>query len=323
MLQANRRGILGMMAAGGAAVVGGSSLLAAGRKPVFFGGARKIGLQMYTLGDAVRKDMDGTFAAVAKIGYTDIEMPELYGKKPAELRTAADRFGLKISSFHVPASAGSGFPGALSLSDDPAKLVDAMGAMGAAYAVVPIVPFPAGFRPKSMATFGDDLRKVMTRDQWKACADLLNEKADKLKPQGVSVGYHNHNVEFAPLDEAKEGETGWDVLVRGTSPKLVHFEVDLGWVAAAGLDVVAFLAKMKGRVQQVHVKDLKASTVANFGIKMDATEVGSGKMDWAKVLPAVKAAGVLHYYVEQEPPFTMPRMDAAAKSYGYLAGLRV
>ena len=72
----------------------------------------------------------------------------------------------------------------------------------------------------------------------------------------------------------------------------------------------------------MHVKDVKASTVTNYALKMDPTEVGSGKQDWVRILPAARKAGVEHFYVEQEPPFTMSRMDAAAKSYAFLAGLR-
>jgi sugar phosphate isomerase/epimerase len=126
-------------------------------------------------------------------------------------------------------------------------------------------------------------------------------------------------VEFV---DAGKG-TGWDVLQAETDPTMVHFEVDLGWVSAAGLDPVEFLHRTKGRVRWIHVKDLKASTAANTALQMDPTEVGSGRMDWKSILPAAKAAGVQHFYVEQEPPFTMPRIDAAAKSFAYLAALKV
>jgi sugar phosphate isomerase/epimerase len=69
------------------------------------------------------------------------------------------------------------------------------------------------------------------------------------------------------------------------------------------------------------VKDIKADTQANFALKMDPTEVGSGKLDWKKLLPAAYAAGVRGFYVEQEPPFARPRIEAAKISYDYLAGV--
>jgi sugar phosphate isomerase/epimerase len=55
---------------------------------------------------------------------------------------------------------------------------------------------------------------------------------------------------------------------------------------------------------------------------MKPAEVGAGVLDWARILPAAYAAGVRHFYVEQEPPFAIPRMEAATRSYGYLAQLK-
>ena len=70
------------------------------------------------------------------------------------------------------------------------------------------------------------------------------------------------------------------------------------------------------------IKDLKASTQPNFALTMDPTEAGTGEQDWAKILPAAEAAGVVHYYVEQEPPFAMPRIESARRSFAYLSELR-
>jgi sugar phosphate isomerase/epimerase len=152
---------------------------------------------------------------------------------------------------------------------------------------------------------------------WKRTAALLNERAAALKPHGISLGYHNHNVEFAPVGKTR----GWDILIRETDKKLVSFEVDIGWIAAAGLDPVPFMGRHAGRIRKVHVKDVQPSTKTNYALAMDPTQVGTGKLDWAHILPAAAKAGVQHFYVEQEPPFTMARIDAAAQSYRYLAAL--
>lgn len=306
--------------ASSAAVVAASPAAAAKRRGFFERVGLPIGLQIYTLGDEPRNDLDGVFARVAKIGYRDLEMPHLYGHAPETMHAAASRAGLSISSLHVPFTALMG-PGELALSEDPAKLADRMGALGASQAVVPILPFPDGFRPKSMESFGADILAAIAKvgpDHWKRTAAMLNEKAAALKPLGISVGYHNHNIEFAPIGQT----TGWDVLMRETDPRLVFVEADVAWVAAAGLDPVAFLHRYRGRVRWMHVKDLKAETVTNFGLNMAPTEVGSGKQDWARILPSAHRAGVRHFYVEQEPPFAMARMDSAAKSFGFLKSLR-
>jgi len=133
------------------------------------------------------------------------------------------------------------------------------------------------------------------------------------------VGYHNHNLEFAPL---AGGGTGWDVLIRETDPSLVKFEVDIGWVAAAGRDPVAFLDRHHGRLRWLHIKDLRPSTSANFALRMDPVKTGAGRQDWARILPAAHRAGIEHFYVEQEPPFAIPRMEAAERSYRFLKDLR-
>src|SRR5689334_12303048 len=86
---------------------------------------RPIGLQLYTLGDEPRKDLEGTLKQVAAIGYRDIEMPGLLGREPAAIRHAADSTGLTISSIHIPAS------GDLSIGSDVQRIVDLFGTIGA------------------------------------------------------------------------------------------------------------------------------------------------------------------------------------------------
>jgi sugar phosphate isomerase/epimerase len=283
----------------------------------FFDRIRKpIGLQLYTLGDDVKGDVDATLARVAKIGFRDLELPQTYGVTPSALKAAADRAGVKFSAIHladtpnIPATS-------LSFKSPVQRIVDDLGAMGISDAVLPIVPFPASFKLNPGEGFPAGIARNLAEagiDHWKRTAARLNERAAELKRAGIRLGYHNHNIEFAPIG----GTTGWDVLRNETDPKLVFFEIDVGWIAAAGLDPVTFLNAHKGPVRWLHVKDLKASTKPNFALSMDPTEVGSGKMDWPRVLAAAERAGVGHYYLEQEAPFTMPRIDAAAKGYAFL-----
>jgi sugar phosphate isomerase/epimerase len=317
----NRRALLAGLAASGAAVMTSSSAAAAPRRKFFERIGRPIALQIYTLGDAAGKDLDATFAQVAAIGYREIEMPGLFGKKPAEVAAAARRAGLAVTSLHLPASTIAAQGAALMLTSPAQAVAEALAMLGASKAVMPIMIFPAGFRPGAGETFQTALARSIAaegEDLWKRTAALLNERGSALKPYGIRVGYHNHNVEFARVGAG----TGWDILARETDPALVDFEVDVGWIKAAGLDPVTFLNGLKGRVTQLHVKDVAQGTEANYALAMKPTEVGSGVQDWAKLLPAAYDAGVRHFYVEQEPPFTIPRIEAARKSYQYLAALR-
>lgn len=316
----DRRMLLAGIGAAGLAAASGLSARPAARRPFFQRVGKPIGLQLYTLGDDPVKDLDGTLAKVSAIGYRDIELPSLLGKTPAQLRAAADKAGLKLSSLHLPAP-GMAPPGGVTLTSSPQQVADVLGAMGMFEAVVPITPFPAGFTHKAGESFQTMFARAIAEggaDHWKRTADMLNKAAAALKPFGIILGYHNHNVEFTPIGDG----TGWDILVANTDPGLVHFELDLGWVAASGRDPVKFIKQHAGRVRWIHVKDLLATTKTNVALSMDPTEVGSGKQDWARILPAAEAAGVVHYYVEQEPPFAMPRIEAARKSFEYLSRLR-
>ena len=318
MPEIDRRSLLAGMAAIGAMATMEQSASAAA--PFFKRIGKPIGLQIYTLGDTVGKDVPGTFAQVSALGYREIELPSLFGHTPAEIRKAADAAGLAISSLHLVAAGTHGPMPGLSLTSEPAAIADAVGALGAKRVVMPIVIFPADFKPLPGESVQAAIGRSVTAagpDLWKRTAALLNERGAKLAPLGVRVGYHNHNMEFAPLGATR----GWDILANETDPKLVDFEVDIGWVATAGVDPVAFLTQQRGRVRQLHVKDVAAGNATNFALSMKPAEVGSGTLNWAKILPAALAAGVEHFYVEQEPPFTIPRIEAAKRSYDYLAKL--
>lgn len=298
-LDLHRRGFL---AAGLAAMTAGGASAA---QPFFKRHGLPIGIQLYTLGPDAAKDLDGTLKAVAGIGYKSVELAGLLGRTGAQMKASLDAAGLVCTSAHVQ---GRG-----QLDGDLGKLTGDLTAIGVKTAVMPSPYIPDRLQ-------GKGLREVLTQltaDDWKMNADFLNEKAAVLAKSGIKVGYHNHNFEFAPLGSTH----GLEIMIQRTDPKLVTFELDVGWVAAAGVDPAAFFAKHKGRFSLMHVKDIKADTKPNFALQMDPTEIGSGKLPWKTLLPAAHAAGVRGFYVEQEPPFARPRIEAAKISYDYLAGV--
>lgn len=289
---------------------------AAQRKGFFAAHDLPIGLQMHTLGDAKDKDLEGTLMRVAKIGYRSIEMGLPVGGG-AQARAAADKAGLQIGSVHVGADAAAA-KGRLTVHDDAGRLAAELGTVGCRDLVL---SFP--LTPVVTPAAGEDRLAAVRRalhtslDHWKRTAALLNERGAALQREGLQLSYHNHDMEFVRVGET----SGWDVLLAETDPKLVSFQVDVAWVVNGGLDPVTFLEGLAGRVRALHVKDLRASPGPRTLLKMDSTEVGSGIVDWTKVLPAAYRAGARQFYVEQEPPFQMDRFDAAAKSYAYLSSV--
>ena len=273
-----------------------------------------IGIQLYTLGDELDKDFDGVLATLGKIGYKRVELAGFYNRTGEQLRKSLDAAGLECRSAHVPGVAQGS---AHSLSGDLSPLLRDAERIGLTDIVLPMFLMPEGGGP---IKGGDDFRaraKLLGPDDYRRTADLLNGKAALLKAHGLRLSYHNHNPEFATLNG---GKTGLQLLLEQTDPALVTFELDVGWVAAAGADPAAFLKAHSGRFRLMHVKDIKAGSSPNFELKMDPSNVGAGSIDWKTVLPAGLAAGVSHFFVEQEAPFPGTRMDAARAAVAYLSG---
>lgn len=301
--------------AAGAASLGAAVSGPAAAAPFFARTKLPIGIQLYTVGPDATKDLDGTLQALGQMGYRTVELAGLYGRTPGEMRAALDKAGLKAPSAHIQGRGGEG-----SFSGDMGKLAQDLNTLGATTAIMPSPYVPdhalAAAKGRSGADYFRAMLAAMTAEDWRMNARFLNEKAAALKSAGIRVGYHNHNVELAPLEG---GPSGFEILLQETDPALVTFEIDVGWVAAAGIDPLALIRKHKGRFTLMHVKDLKATSKPNYDLAMDPTEVGSGKIDWAKLLPAAYAEGVRSFFVEQEAPFAFPRLQAAKISHDYLA----
>jgi sugar phosphate isomerase/epimerase len=300
-------GALGVMALGVAGPV------AARERALFDLVEHPLGIQLYMMGGELASDPQALFAALANLGYRRFE-GDLARVGQPQFRAAAQRHGLSFTSVHLN-------PLALQPEKDGdfAKIVEEARAIGVRYAGLPIFPFSPALLKGNRDPMEVALARIaegMAEDDWKRVADVLNRRGEQLHAAGIQIFYHNHNVEFRTLGRT----TPFDILMRYTDPHLVCFELDVGWVAAAGLDPVAVLGKYPGRFRLMHVKDIGAATEANFAFKQVPETVGGGKLDWRRLIPAARAAGIAEFFVEQEPPFTGSRMDAAAASARYLLG---
>jgi len=277
------------------------------------------GVQLYMFEPDLKRDFAGTLAAIAEAGIRSVEIASLHGRPVAEFRAALDAAGLLCRSAHVAAS--SALPGAQGLTfDDPAGLAGDLAILGARNAVLPVLQFPPdpkwGPPVPFAALFRVDAEPIPA-DSYRRMADFLNRTGAQLKRHGVRIGYHNHNYELAPLD----GQTGLQIMLDATDPALVDFELDAGWLAAGGEDPAAWLKRYPGRFTQMHVKDIAAETQVNYRMRQKPTEVGSGRMNWQAILNAARSAGVRNFFIEQEPPFTQPRIASLKQSLSYLRGL--
>lgn len=240
---------------------------------------KNIGIQLYTLRNALDKDAAGTLKQVAAAGYKQVE---LYGFPDADAMIAgAKDAGLAINSAHFQ------WDSVVSPKDDAmsdfSKILDKAHDTGLSHLVIPYL------------TEGD--RKTL--DRYKQIAENANKAAVLAKKAGIKLSYHNHNFEFEPKEG---GVTPYDVFIKEFSPD-VGFEIDVFWVKAAGLDPAELIKKLSGRVTQLHLKDLKDGLkLPSYGsLPNDAfQELGDGIIPMEPIIAAAKAAGVQHCHVEQD-----------------------
>jgi sugar phosphate isomerase/epimerase len=222
-----------------------------------------LGLQLYTVRDQARTDLDGTLAALGAIGYDEVEFAGLHGHPAASVRDMLERAGLRAPAGHV------------SLEDLERRFnqvtTDAL-TLGHRYLIVPWLD-----------------QKWRSTDGYRAIAGDLNRLGAALRDRGLGLGYHNHQFEFIALPE---GGTGYERLLGDTRPDLVTFELDLFWARDGGADSLQLFQRYHDRFRLVHIKDRAADG--------SQVTVGRGTMDWPALLTAARRAGVEHWIIEQD-----------------------
>jgi len=235
-----------------------------------------IGVELYSVRDEMKKDLMGAVRAVAKMGYEGVEFYSPYfdwtTAYAKDVRKLLDELGIRCFSTHNG-----------SRSFDPEnvpKAIELNQIIGSKFVV--------------MASAG----KVEGLDGWKAVADRLNQAAEKMKAAGLRAGFHNHQVEFRPID----GVRPMEVLAKNTG-KDVALQLDIGTCLEVGYDPVAWINKNPGRIASIHCKDWSPDPGKGYRVL-----VGEGAAPWKQIIQAAESKGGLEYYlIEQEgsayPPF--------------------
>lgn len=226
-----------------------------------------VGLELYSVRDALTKDLHGTVRAVAKLGYEYVEFYSTYYSWTTEaakdVRKLLDDLGLRCPSTHNGAEALA--------PDGLQKAIELNQILGSKYIV--------------MASAG----RVSGADGWKGVAERLGAAAEKLKPLGMAPGFHNHRTEWEPVD----GLRPMDILASNT-PEDVVLQLDVGTCVQAGADPVEWIQKHPGRTRSIHCKDW--SPDRGFAVLL-----GEGASPWAKIFEAAESrGGVECYVIEQE-----------------------
>lgn len=249
-----------------------------------------FGLQLYTLRDDMPKDPKGVLKQVSSFGYKQIESYEgkdgmFWGMSNTDFKKYMDELGMTIVSSHCD------------INKDFEKKAAEAAAIGMKYLICP---------------YKGPQKKL---DDFKKFADEFNQKGEICKKNGIKFAYHNHDYTFKEL----EGQMPQDVLMNGTDPSLVDYELDMYWVVAGGQDIETWLKKYKNRFKLCHVKDrTKGATEA-----ADTCTLGEGSIDYPKILKTAKENGMEYFIVEQEKYAGTTPLKAAEVDAAYMKNIRL
>lgn len=241
--------------------------------------ALPIGLQLYTLREALAADFEGVVRRVAEIGYVAVEPAGFPGITAASAAELFRSLGLRVESAHSP----------LPLGDKRAEVMDTMAALGCRYLVCPYLP------PEDFAT----------PDKIKAVCDRLNEANDIARSAGLTLVYHNHWWEYEPVD----GIMPYRLMLEHLD-STIQFEIDTYWVKTAGADPVEVVRELGARVPLLHLKDGPCTKDAPM------VAVGQGVMDFEPIIQA--GAGSVELLVVELDRCATDMLTAVEESYRYL-----
>ncbi len=252
---------------------------------ILHGAARKkipIGVQLYSVIAPAKADLPGTLAAIRKMGYDGVEFAGYYGRPAQELKQLLDDAGLRACGTHTAL--------ATMVGDQLKATIEFNQILGNRFLIAPSLP----------------KANIETLDAWARTADTFNEIAAKLKPLGMATGFHNHTVEFQPL----EGQVPLEFFCTRTSQDVI-VQLDVGHAVRAGADPAAFMRKFPGRARTVHIKEWNPDKKAYV--------VGEGIVKWPEVFSACESVGGTEWYVIEEETRAFQGTEGIEKS---IQGLR-
>ena len=235
-----------------------------------------IALQLYSVRHDAERDLPGTLKAVADMGYDGVEFAGYYGYSAEELRTMLDDLGLRVAGTHIPLATlqGDQLPQTLAFNHT----------LDNRFLIVPGLP--------------EERRN--SRQAWLETAEMFNQVSERLRGEETRVGYHNHSIEFQPMD----GELPWDTFF-GHTRRQVVMQVDVGNALHGGGDPIPYIARYPGRALTVHLKDYSA----------DNPDVlfGEGDVDWQEVFELCETVGGTEWYIIEQERYPYPPLECAAR----------
>jgi len=242
-----------------------------------------IGLQLYSVRQALSQDFPGVIKKIAAMGYTGVETADFpEGIQPAQAKVLFDDLGLTVTSAHSP----------LPIGEEKGKVLDTLAAIGCPHLVSPWM----------------DPDYYSSEEKMKSLAKIFNQACLVAAENGMKFSIHNHAFEYALLD----GKPAIYTLMKYLTPE-VNFQPDTYWIKVAGLDPAEVVSKFGKRAPLLHIKDGPATPDG------DMTAVGDGVMD----VPAIIKTGEPHaeWLIVEIDRCATDMLEAVEKSHRYLSSL--
>jgi sugar phosphate isomerase/epimerase len=240
-----------------------------------------VGLELYSVREALKKDPESTVRAVAQMGYQCVEFYAPYFEwsdaQAKQMRKVMDELGIRCYSTHNNDEYFS------AKNIDRARDLNMI--LGSKYMVL------AWSDPKT------------EMDGWKALADQLNAASEKLQPSGLTTGYHNHQAEWKAIG----GQRPMDVLAKNTRPS-VMLQLDVGTCIEGGGDPVAWIRGNPGRIRSIHCKDWSRDPAIGY-----KTLFGEGVADWKGIFQAAENGGGVEFYLVEQEGSRFPELETARR----------
>ena len=253
---------------------------------------RPAGVQLFTIRDALAEDPDAALGNLAAAGIEEVELygltgaPEIFGMPLLSFRNLLDRHGLAMTCSHVNADA----------LDIPALASNAR-ILGIDTVILAIAP---GFMQAGEG--GIRLQGPQSKAEMDELAGLLNRLGLMFRREGLMFGYHNHHVEFFEVD----GEIPYNYIMWNTDPQTVRCELDIGWLALAGVDYLDVLDTFGHRTLSCHLKDFNGNTPDDMGdflsVGQNLVPPGEGVVDFYAVLERMDYYNIRHGFLEVDMP---------------------
>jgi sugar phosphate isomerase/epimerase len=246
---------------------------------------KRAGVQLYSVRKEMLADARGTLKKLAALGYQELESARsekgnYYGLTAKEVKKICADLGMSMRSGHIH------------IDENFQKSIDEAGESGQEYLICSTMP-----------------TEGQTADNYKRVADAFNAAGARCAKSNIKFGYHNHAYEF----ERDNEQVLYDVLLKNTDPKLVHMELDLGWVIDAGKDPLDYFKRFPGRFPLWHLKDMDLQ-------KKQSTEFGKGSLKIRDMLANSAASGMKYFFVEQEE-YTSTALESLEADISFLKQL--